>query len=81
MAAAAVAACHAAGIAVKMITGDHVATATAIAGQVGLLDGHERDQVHHLDLPTNIGEVWPSWRRSCSAPRCRSCRLKSCGST
>lgn len=34
----AVAACHTAGIAVKMITGDHAATATAIAGQVGLLD-------------------------------------------
>jgi cation-transporting ATPase F len=41
-AAAAVAACHTAGIAVKMITGDHAATATAIAGQVGLLDRHER---------------------------------------
>jgi cation-transporting ATPase F len=36
-ATAAVAACHTAGIAVKMITGDHAATATAIAGQVGLL--------------------------------------------
>ena len=36
-ASAAVAACHAAGIAVKMITGDHAGTATAIAGQVGLL--------------------------------------------
>ena len=40
-ATAAVAACHTAGIQVKMITGDHAATATAIAGQVGLLDGHE----------------------------------------
>jgi len=38
-AAAAVAACRVAGIAVKMITGDHVVTATAIARQVGLLDG------------------------------------------
>ncbi|CAM4139605.1 putative cation-transporting ATPase F [Mycobacterium basiliense] len=37
----AVAACHAAGIAVKMITGDHVATATAIATNVGLLDADE----------------------------------------
>jgi cation-transporting ATPase F len=41
-----VAACHTAGIAVKMITGDHATTATAIASQVGLLDGHEhRDRV------------------------------------
>ncbi|ANH39241.1 putative cation-transporting ATPase F [Nocardioides dokdonensis FR1436] len=39
-AAAAVAACHTAGVEVKMITGDHAATATAIADQVGLLDGH-----------------------------------------
>jgi cation-transporting ATPase F len=36
-AASAVAACHAAGIAVKMITGDHAATATAIATHVGVL--------------------------------------------
>ena len=40
-ATAAVAACHTAGIKVKMITGDHAATATAIAGQVGLLDRTE----------------------------------------
>jgi cation-transporting ATPase F len=39
---AAVAACHTAGINVKMITGDHAATATSIAGQVGLLDGRDR---------------------------------------
>ncbi|WP_340682581.1 cation-transporting P-type ATPase [Amycolatopsis coloradensis] len=39
-ATAAVSACHTAGIAVKMITGDHAATATAIAGQVGLF-GHD----------------------------------------
>jgi cation-transporting ATPase F len=37
-ATAAVAACHTAGIKVKMITGDHAATATAIASQVGVLD-------------------------------------------
>jgi cation-transporting ATPase F len=37
-ATAAVSACRAAGISVKMITGDHAATATVIAGQVGLLD-------------------------------------------
>jgi len=37
----AVAACHTAGIAVKMITGDHAATATAVADRVGLFDGRE----------------------------------------
>ncbi len=37
-ATSAVAACHSAGIAVKMITGDHPATATAIAREVGLTD-------------------------------------------
>ncbi|MFR9751342.1 cation-transporting P-type ATPase [Nocardia sp. 004] len=39
----AVAACHTAGIAVKMITGDHAATATAIATHVGLLDPHDQN--------------------------------------
>ncbi|SCG43308.1 cation-transporting P-type ATPase [Micromonospora halophytica] len=43
-ATAAVTACHTAGISVKMITGDHAATATAIADQVGLLDGHKPGQ-------------------------------------
>jgi cation-transporting ATPase F len=37
----AVAACHTAGIAVKMITGDHAGTAAAIATQVGLLSGRD----------------------------------------
>ncbi|MEU0312268.1 cation-transporting P-type ATPase [Nocardioides sp. NPDC006273] len=41
-AAAAVAACHGAGIAVKMVTGDHAATAAAIAAQVGVLSERER---------------------------------------
>jgi magnesium-transporting ATPase (P-type) len=35
----AVAACHRAGISVKMITGDHPATAEAIAGELGLPEG------------------------------------------
>ncbi|HEX9832508.1 MAG TPA: HAD-IC family P-type ATPase, partial [Mycobacterium sp.] len=40
----AVTACHSAGIAVKMITGDHAGTASAIAGAVGVLDdGKPRD--------------------------------------
>ena len=37
-AAAAVKACHSAGITVKMITGDHTATATAIARQLNLIE-------------------------------------------
>ncbi len=40
-ATSAVSACHSAGIAVKMITGDHAGTATAIAGTVGVLDRSE----------------------------------------
>ena len=38
-AAAAVRSCQVAGISVKMITGDHAATAVAIATDIGLLDG------------------------------------------
>ncbi|PZV96453.1 cation-transporting ATPase F [Micromonospora phaseoli] len=44
-AAPAVRACHTAGIGVKMITGDHAATAGAIARQLGLLDEDRRDRV------------------------------------
>jgi len=41
----AIAACKTAGVAVKMITGDHAVTATAIAGQLGLTDpGTEADR-------------------------------------
>lgn len=40
-ATSAVAACHHAGIAVKMVTGDHAATAVAIAAQVGVLSDRE----------------------------------------
>jgi cation-transporting P-type ATPase F len=42
-AAPAVAACQRAGIQVKMITGDHAATAAAIAAQVGILRGAESE--------------------------------------
>ena len=42
-AAAAVRSCHSAGIDVKMITGDHAATATAIAVRVGVLGDVRRD--------------------------------------
>ena len=54
--------CQAAGIAVKMITGDHLITARAIAGQVGLkggaadgklvaLSGRELETISDADLP------------------------------
>ncbi|HRN61172.1 MAG TPA: HAD-IC family P-type ATPase, partial [Luteimonas sp.] len=53
----AVADCRGAGIAVKMITGDHAATAAAIAGQLQLADevrvvtGQELEGVADADLP------------------------------
>ncbi|MFT3780302.1 MAG: HAD-IC family P-type ATPase [Ottowia sp.] len=56
-AVAAVADCRGAGIAVKMITGDHAATARAIAAQLGLapdpvvVTGAELDQVDDAALP------------------------------
>lgn len=61
-AASAVATCQKAGIRVKMITGDHAVTATAIAGQIGLyckdesssgcvaLSGVELDRISDKDL-------------------------------
>ena len=57
---AAVAKCRAAGIAVKMITGDHAGTACAIAQKIGIagsandvraVTGHELEQVSDDDLP------------------------------
>ena len=48
-AVAAVAECRAAGIAVKMITGDHKATALAIARQIGLSDAPEAATGAELD--------------------------------
>jgi magnesium-transporting ATPase (P-type) len=54
---AAIAECHSAGIAVKMITGDHGATAEAIARQLGLdedpkvVTGSELDRIPDEQLP------------------------------
>lgn len=47
---AAIAECHAAGIRVKMITGDHAGTARAIAGKIGLQNTHAVLTGADLDL-------------------------------
>ncbi len=57
---AAIAECRSAGIAVKMITGDHGATARAIARQLGLaeaprvLTGHDLDRLEPAALPAAV---------------------------
>lgn len=56
----AIAECHSAGIAVKMITGDHAATAQAIARQLGIaeaprvLTGQDLDQLSEADFPNVV---------------------------
>jgi calcium-translocating P-type ATPase len=60
---AAVADCHAAGIKVKMITGDHAGTAGAIAAQIGLenpsrvLTGHDLDKFDDAQLKIEVAET------------------------
>ncbi len=60
---AAIEECHSAGIAVKMITGDHATTAAAIARQLGLgenprvLTGRELDAIPDGDLPGLVAET------------------------
>ena len=60
---AAVAECHRAGIAVKMITGDHAATATAIAARIGLrkpegvLTGADLDRLDDAGLVQALQET------------------------
>jgi Ca2+-transporting ATPase len=57
----AVLACHTAGIAVKMITGDHVVTASAIARAVGIegeaLTGAALDELDDAELAARIDEL------------------------
>ena len=62
-AVAAIKECHSAGVAVKMITGDHAETAAAIARQLGfgedprVLTGRELDDISDTDLPAIVTGV------------------------
>jgi len=59
----AIAECHRAGIDVKMITGDHAGTASAIGKQLGLwhadnvLTGQQLDKLDDTELETRIGQT------------------------
>ena len=58
---AAIRECHAAGIVVKMITGDHARTAAAIAAQIGLgrgrvVTGGELEEIADANLPALVAE-------------------------
>ena len=60
-AASAIALCHRAGIAVKMITGDHGITAAAISRELGLpgnvVSGAELDLMTDTELAARIGDI------------------------
>ncbi|MGV8842312.1 MAG: cation-transporting P-type ATPase [Pseudomonas sp.] len=58
----AIAQCHSAGIRVKMITGDHAATAASIAGRLGLgdaepLTGAQLDQLSDAELDARLADT------------------------
>jgi Ca2+-transporting ATPase len=57
----AIALCHRAGIAVKMITGDHAATASAIAAELGIrgdtLTGTQLDELDDVELAARVERV------------------------
>lgn len=66
----AIAEAHRAGIAVKMITGDHAATAAAIGHELGLtgeaITGADLDRMDDSELAKRIDDitVFAAWRRS-----------------
>ena len=57
----AIAACHRAGISVKMITGDHATTAGAIAAELGIVggvvSGSELDELSDEQLAERVGDI------------------------
>ena len=60
----AVAACHRAGIDVKMITGDHALTATSIATQLGIISENDcQTAVTGRDLARAEASEWPALAR------------------
>ena len=67
----AIAACRRAGIRVAMVTGDHPATARAIAREVGLLDGDDELVVVGRELPADdeVARSPPRPRRRRRRPR------------
>ena len=81
---AAIADCHSAGIAVKMITGDHVGTASAIAARLGLkgttaLSGAELDQLDDAELDRRLADT-SVFARTSPAHKLRLVeRLQACG--
>ncbi|MCQ4327247.1 carbonate dehydratase [Stutzerimonas stutzeri] len=80
----AIAECHQAGIAVKMITGDHAATAAAIAARLGLgsqapLSGAELDHLSDAQLDARLAET-TVFARTSPAHKLRLVeRLQACG--
>ncbi|MFC2972315.1 cation-transporting P-type ATPase [Azotobacter bryophylli] len=80
----AIAECHSSGIAVKMITGDHAATASAIAQRLGLnggraITGAELDQLSDSELDARLAET-SVFARTNPAHKLRLVqRLQACG--